>query len=1326
MPKREVNPSIYDSTEWRDLFDSMLPGAFLQRADGMLVDVNASALQMLGLSRETFLSRTSFSAEWDVVRENGEACPGEEHPSMVALKTGKPVRSATVGVVNRRTGQRIWLEVNATPQFLPGKHTPYQVLVILHDVTARRNKLMENRTTVELLQMINESHNVTELVQRGVAFFRELSGCTAVGVRLHDGEDYPYYETKGFPDDFVKLEDKLCLRDAEGHVQRDSKGYPVMECMCGNVICGRFDPSKPFFTPHGSFWTNCTTRLLATTSEADRQARTRNRCNGEGYESVALLPLRAGGECLGLLQLNDRRENMFTEGSIEFWERLAGYLAVGLSKLRAEESLRTSEARYSTLFHNMRNGLAYCRMIDEPGRPLDFEYLEVNKAFEDLTGLKHAPGKKVSELIPGIQNTDQELLEIYGRVSATGVPEKFERYVEALQQWFSVSAYSPGKGYFVAVFDVISEKKRTEAALERERGILAGIMQSTDVMLAYLDAHFNFLMVNHAYAQTCQKTPEELIGRNHFELYPHEENEAIFRKVRDTGETVFYKDKPFEFPDQPERGVTYWDWSLSPVRGGDGKVAGLVFALRETTKYVQDEVKLHESEERFRLTFDQAPVGAAIISLDYRFVRVNEMLCRITGYTKEELMQKTFPDITHPGDLGKDMEQVRRLESGEIDGYDMDKRYIRKDGSTVWIHLVARVMRDASGRPLYYLPTMEDISQRKQDEDSRKLQYDLAMMFSSTEDVQATLCQCLKLAMQMADMDAGGVYLFDQDSRSLRLICHENLPGDFLRQVREYGMDSPNARIVTAGKPLYLPEDRVDFDGAKALDIFRSLAILPIKDKEGAVACLNLGSFRKEAVESATRVLLETIAAQVGVYVSRGQMRDALRRSEESHRALVHALPDIIMRFDKEFRHLFVSGNVKEVAGIAAESFIGKTHRDLGFPEQVCVFWEQAIRKVFASATQHETEFMFEGVNGARVFDWRLVPEFDAQGKVSSVLTIARDVTDHRKAESNYQTLFNKMLDGFALHEIICDAQGKPVDYRFLTVNPAFERITGLDAHAIVGKTVREVLPDTEQDWITKYGSVALTGEALSFENYARELDKYFSVTAFRPAPNQFACVFVDITERRRAEERISAALKEKEVLLRELNHRVKNNLQIIGSLASLQADKIRASDMREVLRESQGRIASIALVHEKLYQSSQLDRIDAGEYFSSLIESIRQSLVEDTGRVRVSLKVDPGLFLEIDRAVNCGLIVNESLTNSLKHAFPGDRRGEVRVSLESRREGGLLLTVSDNGVGLPAGFNLGQTTTLGMEMLRSLADQMGSLHVEGKNRTTVKVAITR
>ncbi len=224
-----------------------------------------------------------------------------------------------------------------------------------HDITDRKKDQWERETTVEFLRLVNESRNTLELVRAATAFFYEQAGCEAVGIRLREEHDYPYYETRGFPAEFVRAESRLCTCDKDGRPILDSAGNPVLDCMCGNVICGRFDPSKTFFTKRGNFWTNSTTELLASTTEKDRQARTRNRCHGEGYESVALIGLSLGDERLGLLQLNDRQKGRFTAQSIALWERLADYLAVALAKFRTDEELQKSEEQFRTLADSIPN-----------------------------------------------------------------------------------------------------------------------------------------------------------------------------------------------------------------------------------------------------------------------------------------------------------------------------------------------------------------------------------------------------------------------------------------------------------------------------------------------------------------------------------------------------------------------------------------------------------------------------------------------------------------------------------------------------------------------------------------------------------------------------------------------------------------------------------------------------------------------------------------------------------------------------------------------------------------------------------------------------------
>lgn len=212
------------------------------------------------------------------------------------------------------------------------------------EIERRKAAEREQEMSIEFLRLVNNSRGFDELMKSAVLFFKEKSGFEAVGIRIKKGEDFPYFETRGFSDRFVLAEKHLCSRDDKGLPLRDAGGYPIMECMCGNVLQGRSDPSKDFFTKHGSFWSNGTTELLATSSDEDRLARTRNRCNGEGYESVGLFALRADGGTLGLLQLNDRRKGMFTPAMLALWERLADHLAVAVSKFLAQEALRESEA----------------------------------------------------------------------------------------------------------------------------------------------------------------------------------------------------------------------------------------------------------------------------------------------------------------------------------------------------------------------------------------------------------------------------------------------------------------------------------------------------------------------------------------------------------------------------------------------------------------------------------------------------------------------------------------------------------------------------------------------------------------------------------------------------------------------------------------------------------------------------------------------------------------------------------------------------------------------------------------------------------------------
>jgi two-component sensor histidine kinase len=219
----------------------------------------------------------------------------------------------------------------------------------------------------------------------------------------------------------------------------------------------------------------------------------------------------------------------------------------------------------------------------------------------------------------------------------------------------------------------------------------------------------------------------------------------------------------------------------------------------------------------------------------------------------------------------------------------------------------------------------------------------------------------------------------------------------------------------------------------------------------------------------------------------------------------------------------------------------------------------------------------------------------------------------------------------------------------------------------------------------------------------------------------------VEIGERTQAEVRIAASLQEKEVLLREIHHRVKNNLQVISSLLRLQAESITEPMTRALFQEGQDRVRSMALVHEKLYQSADLAQIDFGEYVRHLVAHL---LLSYQGKDQaVALQIDAGVvLLGVNVAVPCGLILNELVTNALKHAFPDGRPGEIRVALQidqATPQGILgILEVCDNGVGLPAHMDVAQTESLGLYLVHRLAIQLeGRLEVHNRNGTSFRLS---
>ncbi|AOY58602.1 PAS domain S-box protein [Desulfococcus multivorans] len=560
---------------YRQIIESSIDGFMIVDQDGYILDVNDAYCKLVGYDRNAMLKMSvdrieAMESASDVERRIKE---------ITALGRGR------FETRHRCKSGRI-LDVETSTTFSEKNGGIF--FSFIRDITHQKQHESEQEITLHLLQALHQDNSLETLIRNVITLMADGSGCDAVGIRIRKGDDYPYFETRGFLPDFVEAESRLCRLDANGKPILDGSGNPLLECMCGNVIHGRFDPALPFFTPNGSFWTNSTTALLASSTEAERQSRTRNRCNGEGYESVALIPLRAGNQSLGLLQFNDRHPNKFNEKQIRLFERLASSLAIGISH----------------------------------------------------------------------------------RITASKLRERNQ--------------------------------------------ILSAVLDHTHIMAAMLDTRFNFIWVNSAYAEKDRRDAAFYPGRNHFDLYPHEENQRIFQSVVDTGTAFFTTARPFEYPGQPDRGVTYWDWSLIPVKDDNENTTGLVFTLVDVTEQVRAGEALRESEERYRAFFEKGPDGVVIIDPDVAGpIDFNDQVCRQLGYSRKEFAMLTLHDIDGIETRDDTRKRIRNVMDKGHDDFDTLQR--TKQGELRNVHVTAQVI-EVGGRPVYHC-IWRDITERKRMEE---------------------------------------------------------------------------------------------------------------------------------------------------------------------------------------------------------------------------------------------------------------------------------------------------------------------------------------------------------------------------------------------------------------------------------------------------------------------------------------------------------------------------------------------------------------------------------------------------------------------------------
>ena len=544
---------------------------------------------------------------------------------------------------------------------------------------------------------------------------------------------------------------------------------------------------------------------------------------------------------------------------------------------------------------------------------------------------------------------------------------------------------------------------------------------------------------------------------------------------------------------------------------------------------------------------------------------------------------------------------------------------------------------------------------------------------------------------------------------------------------------------------------------------------IPINDNKGKTTLwvgINLDITERKRAEEALRAAYEKIQKQseeLQVINEELQVQseelheanEALSESEKRFRTLTENSPDVITRFDRENRHMYANPAASEAYGFSQEEIIGKTHGELGKSSELVKFLETYYEIVFTTGKPEAIEFHYKSPQEKEFyFNTKIVPEF-VNGKVTSVLAISRDIKYLKETEAklkgardNLEALvkertseLEEAYESLLENEIRLNEAQKIAHLgnwdRDISTNKLYwsdetYRIYGLDpleSGITYDSFLNYVHPD-DRDYVNNAVKEALNGEPYSIDYRIISADGQERIVHSqgelvfdeKHIPVRARGIVQDITERKIAEEALERINKTR---IKEIHHRIKNNLQVISSMLSLEAERLTDAKTLEAFKESQNRVISMALIHEELYKGTGTDNLDFAAYLRKLIADLFRSYnLRNDG---VSLNQDlEQVYLGMDTAIPLGIIVNELVSNSLKHAFPKVKEGEISITLkrtenftahresseaENRcREGDnfhYVLTVADNGKGIPEEIEFQNVDSLGLQLVNILADQI-------------------
>jgi PAS domain S-box-containing protein len=983
-----------------------------------------------------------------------------------------------------------------------------------------------------------------------------------------------------------------------------------------------------------------------------------------------------------------------TKGNIDYY---FSFITDITKRNKVEDALRISEKNYRTLFEH--TGTATI-ILDE-----NLNIFQVNSEFEKLSGYSKEEIEIKKKWTDFVVKEEQQRLKKYSMlrikdqkaalpVFETKGKDKNGKIIDVL---VTITRIPDTRKFLVSMMN-ITERKQSE---EKFRSL---VDNAADALLVH-DFNGKLIDVNKRACESLGYSREELLQMNIMDI----EQDIDLKPAQ---KEVWPKIKPNE-PFSLFGHLRRKDGTIFPVEvrfaivdiQGQRLFMGLA---RDITERLQMQNLLKESEIKYKSLFESNPDYTVFLDPEGKVLDANIAALNALGYNLDDIKGSVLSElgIFPPEDIKIHKEKIFQLFKGEnVEPF--LARLIDKNGKIHWCqnHLIP-IKKE--GNLIGYQSISHDITERKIAdkaliESQQRLSEIIDFLPDATLaiDVEGKVIAWNRAIEEMTGFKAGNI--IGKGNYEYSLPFYGKLRPILIDLVlkRDKKIENYYRFIKREGNAL-LAETEVKLNDKNFILWVKAV---PLYDSDGNI---------NGAIESIRDITQHKLD------------ESALKRSEERFRAVAESAVDAIVTTDANGNIIFFNNSLTKIFGYTKEELTRKP-LTLLMPERFKKNYLNELEK-FKKSGQHrlmgktvtttglkkdKNEFPFEMSLSA----WK------SEGK-TYFTSIIRDLTERKKAENaelQYQSLFDNMLNGFAYCKMIFK-EDRPIDFIYLDVNQAFESLTGLKD--VTGKKVSEVIPliqESDPELLEIYGRVALTGQPETFEMYVESLKMWFSISVYSPRKEFFVAVFDVITERKEAEEKIKSSLKEKEVLLQEIHHRVKNNMQIISSLLNLQTKYVDAEESVNVLMESKNRVKSMAMIHEKLYQSNDLTHIKFVDYIPSLVLNLFYSYKVESTQIEPIFEIED-ISLNMETAVPCGLIISELVSNSLKYAFPNGRKGEVHVSLKSEDDKYELI-ISDNGLGLPEKLDLDNLESLGLRLVNSLTEQIdGEMTINRSHGTEFKI----